>query len=263
MTTAGADIDSVYHARRAPALAAVLFDLDDTLFDHEESARAALAIVQRRFECFARLTPADFERTHAVFLERLHRDVVAGALGIDEARVARFRLLFEAAGARAVGDRAAEAARCYRASYVAARRAVAGAAEILRALHGRVRIGIVSNNLLDEQRQKLEHCGLAPYVSALVVSEETGVAKPEPGIFHVALDRLGCRPEECVMVGDSWENDVAGALAAGIPAIWFNRRGAPSPAAGLGVPELRSFVPLDAALQLILNPSAPDRAHRD
>jgi putative hydrolase of the HAD superfamily len=264
MTTADADIESVYHARRSPARRAVLFDLDDTLFDHEESARGALRILQGRFACFARLTPADFERAHAELLERLHRRVIAGTVGIDDARVERFRLLFEAAGERDDGARAGEAARCYREAYVSARRPMAGATALLRTLYGRVRIGVVSNNLLEEQQQKLEYCGLASYVSVLVVSEEVRVSKPHPEIFHVALDRLGCRAIEAIMVGDSWVNDVAGALAAGIPAIWFNRRGDTSPDPGLSVPELRSLEPASAAARAILDVTLPPRrAHRD
>jgi putative hydrolase of the HAD superfamily len=241
----------------------VLFDLDDTLFDHEASARAALAVVRSRFACFARLTAADFERTHAQFLERLHQRVIDGAVGIDEARIERFRLLFDAAGEAADEGRAADAARCYRGAYVGARRPVAGAAALLAALHGRVRIGIVSNNVLDEQRQKLERCGLTSYISALVVSEEAGVSKPDPGIFGIALERLGCAPDEGLMIGDSWANDVAGALAAGIPAMWFNPRGGEPPDSTVCVPVLRSLEPADAAARAILGAAYPfRRAHR-
>jgi putative hydrolase of the HAD superfamily len=242
----------------------VLFDLDDTLFDHEESARAALTVVQQQFECFARLPPSDFERTHADLLERLHRRVIQGDLGIDEARVERFRRLLDVAGDPNPGDRAAAAARCYRMAYLAARRPVAGAAALLQALMDRVRIGVVSNNLLDEQQEKLRHCGLDVYVSLLVVSEEARVSKPDPEIFRITLERLGCRADETMMVGDSWVNDVAGAMAAGIPAVWFNPRGAICPEPDLRVPELRALEPADAALDLILN-SHPSvgRAHRD
>ncbi|HXW07533.1 MAG TPA: HAD family hydrolase [Vicinamibacterales bacterium] len=264
MTTAGADIEAVYNAHRTPALQAVLFDLDDTLFDHQAAARAALQVVQAQFECFRRLTPDDFERTHAGFLERLHHRVVSGEVGIDEARIERFRLLLEAAGEAEDSERAAVAARRYRHAYVEARRPIAGAAALLQALRARVRIGIVTNNLLEEQQQKLRHCGLETCVTHLIVSEEARVSKPDPAIFRIALARLGCEPAEAVMVGDSWPNDVRGARAAGIPAVWFNRRGEMCPEPGAGVPELRALEPTDAAVRIILHahPSTR-RAHRD
>jgi putative hydrolase of the HAD superfamily len=73
------------------------------------------------------------------------------------------------------------------------------------------------------------------------VSEEAGVSKPDPRIFEMALERANARAGEAVMVGDSWANDVEGARAAGIRAVWFNRDGrlAPDPA----VPVLRSLAP--------------------
>ena len=75
----------------------------------------------------------------------------------------------------------------------------------------------------------------------LVVSEEAGVSKPHPRIFEIALERAGAAAAEAVMLGDSWTNDVEGARAAGIRAVWFNRDGrdAPDPA----VPVVRSLQP--------------------
>ena len=66
------------------------------------------------------------------------------------------------------------------------------ARSLLAALKPRVRIGIVSNNLLEEQQGKIRLCGFDPYVDALVVSEAVGVAKPDPAIFARALEELGC-----------------------------------------------------------------------
>ena len=80
----------------------------------------------------------------------------------------------------------------------------------------RAKVGIVSNNLLEEQQDKLRCCELDQYVDVLVVSEEAGISKPDPRIFEIVLDRLRCRPQEAVMIGDSWDADVLGAAAAGI-----------------------------------------------
>ncbi len=99
----------------------------------------------------------------------------------------------------------------------------------MAAIKRRASLGIVSNNLLDEQQEKLRVCGLDELVDALVVSEEAGVSKPDPAIFRVALDRLRVRADETVMIGDSWAADVEGARAAGIRAIWFNPAGAAAP----------------------------------
>ncbi|HET7219395.1 MAG TPA: hypothetical protein VFJ02_15160, partial [Vicinamibacterales bacterium] len=70
---------------------AVLFDLDDTLFDHRHAARQALTCVHQMHACFAMRRFETFEDEHARCLEELHRSVLAGERGIDDARLERFR----------------------------------------------------------------------------------------------------------------------------------------------------------------------------
>ena len=231
----------------------VLFDLDDTLFDHHHGARAALEAVQRSHACFRALPFDEMERCHARFLEALHKDVMAGRVALDDARRERFRRLFGAAGVEAGDELVAEAASMYRANYISARRAVAGALELVPLVRRRARVGIVTNNLLEEQQEKLRHLGLDSCVDALVVSEEAGVSKPDPAIFSLALDRLGSTPGDAVMVGDSWENDIAGARAAGIRAIWFNRHRERTPAGGDSVDQLHALEPADVVLPMIFD----------
>ncbi|HVH54825.1 MAG TPA: hypothetical protein VM791_01130, partial [Vicinamibacterales bacterium] len=83
---------------------AVLFDLDDTLFDHRHCARAALLGVRATHTCFERYDPADMEASHARILEELHLDVLAGRRNLDAARVERFKRLYSWAGVDADPD---------------------------------------------------------------------------------------------------------------------------------------------------------------
>jgi YjjG family noncanonical pyrimidine nucleotidase len=229
---------------------AVLFDLDDTLFDHHRSARAALAEVHRRHA--AATDFETFERHHIRFLEEMHVEVLAGRVELNEARRERFRRVFRALGMNVTEADVDAVASAYRSGYVVARRPIEGAVELLSALRPHARIGIVSNNLADEQRDKLEYCGLAPFVDVLMVSEEAGVSKPDPSIFHLALDRLGARAADAVMVGDSWAADIQGAFRAGIRAVWFNPFGKAMPAEPAGVVEIHSLVPPADLLPLLL-----------
>lgn len=230
----------------------MLFDLDDTLFDHCGGSRTALRAVQALHEALAALPFETLERAHATFLEQLHQEVMLGRLPLDEARRERFRRLFGAAGVSASDALAHEAAVAYRDAYLAARRAIDGAAALLPLVRARARVGIVSNNLLEEQTEKLRQCGLEPFVDALVVSEAVGISKPDPRIFQVALDRLDAAAGEAVMVGDSWAADVLGARAAGIRPVWFNRHAAAAPEPG--VAELRSLAPPEPVMRTIFEP---------
>jgi putative hydrolase of the HAD superfamily len=111
---------------------------------------------------------------------------------------------------------------------------------LARLRDGGARLAVVSNwdvSLHDV----LERTGVRPLVDAVVVSAELGVAKPDPAIFHAALQRLGASADGAVHVGDSLEHDVAGARAAGIDAVLVARNGAVAPA---GVRAVRSLAEL-------------------
>ena len=111
-------------------------------------------------------------------------------------------------------------------------------------VHGRIAVGIT------HRRQKIAACGFAPLLDAVIISEEAGVTKPDPRIFNLALDALGRSPEDAVMIGDAWDTDIAGAQAAGIRPIWFNRFGAASP--DPSVTEIRALKPAASVVSLIV-----------
>ena len=229
---------------------AVLFDLDDTLFDHRGASRAALAEVHRRHA--GRTDFSAFEEHHARILEDLHLEVLAGARNLDDARRERFRRVFEAIGLPLSSEDAEAVAAAYRAGYVPSWRAVEGAAELVAAIRERARVGVVSNNLIDETRDKLMFCRLHPLVDVVVVSGDEGVSKPDPRIFHVALERLGVGAGEAVMFGDSWAADIVGAARAGIRAVWFNPRRKPRPEHPPGVAEVFALTPASAVLPILI-----------
>ena len=75
----------------------------------------------------------------------------------------------------------------------------------------------------------LERTQLRALVDAVVISAELGAAKPDPAIFRAALDRLGAAATDAMHVGDSVEEDVAGARAAGLEAVLVARNGGRAP----------------------------------
>ena len=226
----------------------VLFDLDDTLFDHTGTARAALAATAA---ADARLQAADPEalyQHYSELLEEIHAQLLAGRYTYKEARQLRFERLL--VGPYGVGAAEVPAiAQAHYGRYQRLRRPLHGARALLEALKPHYRIGIVTNNRTAEQVEKLHHLDMHPFVDALITSEDVGVPKPDPRIFALALARLGARPAETVLVGDNWTADVLGALGAGIRPVWLNRTGAPRPLAH--VSEITSLVPLLAVWHAI------------
>jgi putative hydrolase of the HAD superfamily len=71
----------------------------------------------------------------------------------------------------------------------------------------------------------LERCGLGELLDAVVTSAEVGASKPDPAIFRAALERAGSGPDQALHVGDTPEEDLAGARAAGIRALLIDRSG--------------------------------------
>jgi HAD superfamily hydrolase (TIGR01549 family) len=225
----------------SPALPrVVLFDMDDTIFDHSLTCRDALVRLQGEEPILRRRSTDDLWAEYLRLLDSVQPAIALGTLTIDQARVERFVQLARFCRGSVPFETARAWSQRYRTHYQALRRLVPGARRLLERLHARTTIGIVTNNQVAEQEEKVAHFDLTGLVDLLVVSEGVGVSKPDPAIFSYALARAAAEPDEAVMVGDSWENDVVGALDAGISAIWFNRFHRPLPRP-LRVPQLKSF----------------------
>ena len=110
------------------------------------------------------------------------------------------------------------------------------------------RLALVTNGASCLQREKFEASGLVDRFDAVVVSGELRSAKPDPSVYACALETLGARPGDAVMVGDSLANDVDGPVAAGLRAIWLNRTGEPRPADRDDIVEIGGLDELQAVL---------------
>ena len=89
---------------------------------------------------------------------------------------------------------------------------------VLQELSARFRVIAVTNG-----NANLETIGIRRFFHGVVTAVNTGVAKPEPLIFHKAVQQAGVRPEEILHVGDHPETDVVGAINAGLRTAWMNR----------------------------------------
>ncbi|MEO8137371.1 MAG: HAD family hydrolase [Betaproteobacteria bacterium] len=231
---------------------AVLIDLDDTLVDHHHAVQAALRALHTSD---LRLQSLGFEFLVAEWqrvLEEMHDDVALGRIPIHESRIIRYRHFYALAGVPVDRAEAEHIAAGHMQTYMASRRVVPGAAAFLAALRPHVRTAVVTNNTVIEQDEKLATFGLWPHVDALVTSEECRTTKPDPAIFRTALQRLDVDADEAVMVGDSWRNDVVGATACGIRAVWLNRHGAPCPDPALAI-EVHSLEPVAHTAALVID----------
>ena len=83
-------------------------------------------------------------------------------------------------------------------------------------------LGIISNGITIKQWEKLIRLGLHHFFDEVITSEEAGVEKPDKKIFQKSLDRMGCKAEKSIMIGNKFSEDIIGALNAGMYAILVN-----------------------------------------
>ena len=211
----------------SPRYPVVLFDLDNTLSDHGSAQREALPALLAEHGVEDGDRPLDaFGRVAAPLWKRLE----AGSMTLETLNDERFRLLVDERGLDL--DAAALAPRYLELLGVSGR-LLPGAVELLDQLHGRVRMGLITNGYSEVQRPRLRHFDLEHYFDAVVVSSEIGHAKPGVAFFDVAFEQLGRPdPSSVLVVGDSLTSDIAGGDAAGCATCWYNPSGAPLPADG-------------------------------
>lgn len=215
-------------------VAAVVWDIDDTLFDYSGSDRAAaLAHLRAEGALDGFGSPRVALRRWQQVMEREYARFTAGELGFLEHRRERARAFLGAAA----GDAEADAwfGRYIR-RYEAAWRLFPDTLPALDALAPRYRQALLSNSSHANQERKLRALGIRDRFEALVCSAELGVAKPDPRAFLAACAALGLPPEAVAYVGDRADTDAEAARAAGLHGIWLDRGageagGCPSPGA--------------------------------
>jgi putative hydrolase of the HAD superfamily len=187
---------------------AVLFDLDGTLLDRRRSFEL---FIRDQWNRFSLVQTVDL-KTYAQTLIDLDRDGYAPRKELFTRMVARLEL---------PADLAEGLLNDYRAGFPSACLLFPDAVDTLSSLRALgLRLGLVTNGSVRMQTRKLQCLALAPAFDTVLISDAEGISKPDPRIFHRALERLDVRPGHAAFVGDHPEVDVAGARGAGILAIW-------------------------------------------
>lgn len=210
----------------------VLFDLDDTLCDHSTSLRVRLRMAFG--PVFDGMSGEDLNEVVEASAARSiagteHFAAVLGEFGVTEPE------RISGAIQRYIGDR-------YRGLKL-----YAESLEVIQVIRQQKQIGLITNGPSKIQRDKLVWLDIGHLFPVALVSEEEGIAKPDPEIFHRALRLAGSQPEEAVYIGNDARVDIAGAHAAGLTSVWINRGGQQWPGGkrpGYEITDLWSLLPL-------------------
>ena len=219
----------------AGAIRAVLFDLDNTLYDHSRASREALTAAAHEFEQTAAIEGEHLCREFTRHNDDCWRLAVRGEMTREELAIDRFRRTLEGFGIVTLEpQRLSEA---YISRYRRRATEVPGARAAVLRLREHLPVGVVTNGFPELVEDKLLAIGLAAVLHPVVVADRIELMKPRPEAFLTALAELQLAGGEVMYVGDSLAVDVAGAAAAGLRTCWFNPLGAERPPEA-PVPEL-------------------------
>ncbi|MEW1900987.1 MULTISPECIES: HAD family hydrolase [unclassified Streptomyces] len=201
---------------------AVLWDIDDTIFDYATADTAGMrghlaaeglldgfGTVEAALDRWRELTALHwrrFEREGGDFLDQ-RRDRVRDFLGRPE---------LTSAEADAWFDR-------YVVHYEAAWALFPDTVPVLDLLARDYRHAVLSNSSIHNQERKLRVLGIRDRFEAVLCAAELGVAKPAPEAFHAACTALGLPPHQVAYVGDQPDIDARGAVEAGLMGVWLDR----------------------------------------
>lgn len=104
-----------------------------------------------------------------------------------------------------------------------------GAEDLVHYLAKKYPLTVLTNGFVEVQYEKFDKSGLRDYFTHIVLSEEIGCQKPNPRIFEEALRMNGVSAHEAIMIGDSWNSDIQGAINANIDQVWIRKSKEPLP----------------------------------
>ena len=220
-----------------------LFDADNTLLDFTRSEHEALCACLS-----ARGLPSDQDTVerYSRINDRHWKRLEQGLTTRDQLKVDRFAEFFRELG---FDGSPAHMADDYVTALSSQRFLIDGALDLVRALHGRCRLYIITNGIASVQRSRFGNCPLAPYFDASFISEEMGCAKPELDFFRQVAARIpDFNPRETLVIGDSLTSDIEGGIRAGLDTCWYNPGGKTPPA---GMPITHTVTSL-SEIRLIL-----------
>lgn len=201
----------------------IFFDLDHTIWDFDRNAEETLNELYQTYRLneLGLNSCGDFILKYTENNHQLWADYHLGKITKDFLRAERFSKTFIQ-----LGIHPDSVPHQFEDDYVSISptktNLFEAAEDVLAYLQQKYTLHIISNGFKETTLTKMNLSNLNPYFENVIISEDVGVNKPNPIIFEYALDKAKASKEESVMIGDSLEADIYGALNFGIEAIFFN-----------------------------------------
>lgn len=195
----------------------VLLDFDNTCYLYDPCHESALSAVITWFEKNLGAIP-DFTQKY-----QAAQSIIKGRIpnqAASHSRILYFKTLLENLKSKNSIENALKMEQVYWATFKQKMSPVPGLFEFLaQCQENDTKVVVVSDLTTTIQCEKIGHLGISSYIDVLVTSEETGVEKPNPECFKLALEKVGHTTSEALVIGDSYERDIVGALALNIRSL--------------------------------------------
>jgi len=200
----------------------LFFDLDNTIWDFSSNSFDALYVALDKLKLLDMIGPYDaFFKIYSEVNENLWDLYRQGLMTKKALSIQRFEESFAKNGTplRISG---AIVNSTYLTEMPFQTKLIDGARKVLDFLHGRYDVAIITNGFKEVQYDKILRSQLSKYFRKIFISEEIGAQKPKKEIFEHAIKSMNAPKSTSLMIGDSWEADIVGAMNFGIDQVYYN-----------------------------------------
>ncbi|HKJ43377.1 MAG TPA: YjjG family noncanonical pyrimidine nucleotidase [Sunxiuqinia sp.] len=203
----------------------LFFDLDHTLWDFETNSKLAMKEVVNQLKLKAIIDDFEsffdyYENVNAQLWEAYRNQ------GISKPELIKKRFKDSLEYFNIEGIDPVEMNELYLQLMPLQTKLFPGAIETLDYLKGKgYQMYIITNGFSEVQHKKIESSGLQPYFSRVFISEEIKFPKPDIRIFQHALKTCNAKKSRSIMIGDSWDSDIIGAINTGISQVAITNNG--------------------------------------
>jgi len=199
----------------------LFFDLDNTLWDFKANSYRAMQITMDQKEILPRLSSFNsYFENYEQINKSLWNDYHLKKISKQTLIVERFSKSLTAFGI--IGLDWVDINKRYLENMALQTELFPETIETLTILRERgYQMHIITNGFIEVQNDKIRNCGLEEFFSKIFISEELQCTKPNKKIFEHALKTTNAKKRRSLMIGDSWEADIEGALKFGMDQVMF------------------------------------------
>jgi len=187
----------------------IFFDLDHTLWDFESNSKNTFEHIFKDKQIGVEIE--DFSLCYKPINQKYWKLFREDKVSKEKLRYGRLKETFEVLDYAIDDDLINVLAEKYIENLSNFNKLFSGTIDILNYLKPKYNMHIITNGFEEVQHRKLENSSILPYFKHIISSEKVGAKKPNPKIFHYALEIANAMSEESIMIGYNFEADILGA----------------------------------------------------